>query len=266
MVWTRLSGGFAFAQAGVMAPFRDLLSTTNHQFYWDQTLDDLFTQSKEIIVNKIIAGVKSFEIDRPTCLATDWSKTGIGYFLLQKHCSCRTEDGPNCGNGHWQIILAGSRFTKEAESRYAPVEGEALALIYDLESCRMFVLGCPSLLVAVDHKPLLKIFSDQALENIKNPRLFNFKETIKHVPGSLHTGPDAASRFPASHSKSTQNIDNCRSMMMTNIRDSYMSDTTNTDEPIDAMIADSLAATYKADSYFDHICQIYSGWVPIQPQ
>ena len=57
---------YAIAQAGVMAPFRDLLSTTNRQFYWDQTLDDLFTQSKEIIVNKIIAGVKSFEIDRPT--------------------------------------------------------------------------------------------------------------------------------------------------------------------------------------------------------
>ena len=49
---------YAFAQAEVMAPFRDLLRTTNHQFYWDQTLDDLFTHSKEIIVNKIIAGVK----------------------------------------------------------------------------------------------------------------------------------------------------------------------------------------------------------------
>lgn len=34
----------------------------------------------------------------------------------------------------------------------------------------MFVLGCPNLLVTVDHLPLVKIFSDQALENIKkNP-------------------------------------------------------------------------------------------------
>ena len=84
------------------------------------------------------------------------------------------------------------------------MEGEALALIYGLESCRMFILGCPDLLVTVDHQPLTKIFSDQALENIKNARLLNFKERslmykfkIKLRSGKLNTVPDCASRYPA---------------------------------------------------------------------
>ena len=110
------------------------------------------------------------------------------------------DKAPYCGPGHWKLIFAGSRFTKDAESRYAPVEGEALALVYGLQQCRMFVLGCPDLLVAVDHKPLVKLFSDQSLENFKNPRLLSLKEktlmyrfTIKHVAGKAHVGPDAAS-------------------------------------------------------------------------
>ena len=69
----------------------------------------------------------------------------------------------------------------------------------------MFILGCPDLLVTVDHQPLVKIFSDQVLENIKNPRLFTFKERslmyrfhIKHVPGKLNATPDCTSRYLAS--------------------------------------------------------------------
>ena len=195
---------YVFSQAEVMAPFRELLRTKNRKFYWDETLERLFRESKRVIVQKIENGVKTFEINRTTGLATDYSKTGISYFLFQKHCNCPSEAGMSCGEGHWKLILAGSRFTNDAESRYSPVEGEALALVYGLESCRMFVLGCPDLLVTVDHQPLTKIFSDQALENIKNPRLFNFKERalmykfrIKHRPGKLNAAPDCASRYPA---------------------------------------------------------------------
>ena len=82
-----------------------------------------------------MAGVQIFDPKKPTCLATDWSKTGIGF---------------------WQITLVGSRFTNDAESRYAPVEGEALAVADALNKARYFFLGCENLIVAVDHKPLLK--------------------------------------------------------------------------------------------------------------
>ena len=48
------------------------------------------------------------------------------------------KEAPNCGIEHWKLILSGSRFCKDAESRYRPVEGEALAVAYALESTRMY--------------------------------------------------------------------------------------------------------------------------------
>ena len=57
----------------------------------------------------------------------DWSKTGIGFWLLQKHCPC-PEEGPLCCNDGWKVTLVGSRFTHAAETRYEPIEGEALAV------------------------------------------------------------------------------------------------------------------------------------------
>ena len=202
---------FAFAQTELMAPFRDLLKH-NRKFFWDDTLEQLFQQTKVKIVHQIEEGIKAFDCSKATCLCTDWSKNGIGFFLFQQSCRCEAIEGPHCGGGHWQIVFAGSRFTTEAESRYAPIEGEALAVVYSLESSRMFVTGCPRLIVAVDHKPLLKILSDQQpLDQIKNPRLQRFKEramryqfTIKHTPGTKNSSADAASRYPVgSPSKSS---------------------------------------------------------------
>ena len=107
-------------------------------------------------------------------------------------------------------MFAGSRFTTPAESRYAPVEGEALAVADALDRCRMFLLGCPDLLVVVDHRPLLHILNDRSLEDIANPRLFKLKErtlryrfTIQHTAGKWHRGPDAVSRYPSSRHAST---------------------------------------------------------------
>ena len=107
-------------------------------------------------------GVRIFDKSKPTCLATYWSKTGIGYWLFQKHCKCPSKD-PFCCHTGWKVTLVGSRFTHAAESRYAPIEGEALAVADALDKARFFVLSCSNLIVAVDHKPLLKIFDDQSL-------------------------------------------------------------------------------------------------------
>lgn len=67
--------------------------------------------------------------------------------MFQKHCACPTRE-LFCG---WRITLVGSRFT---ESRYAAIEGEALAVAEALEKCRHFILGCSEL---YDHKPVVNI-------------------------------------------------------------------------------------------------------------
>ena len=73
----------------MMAPFKPFLSP-KVKFNWTPELETAFTESKEAIIQAIRKGVQIFDITKPTCLRIDWSakKKGIGYFLLQKHCSC----------------------------------------------------------------------------------------------------------------------------------------------------------------------------------
>lgn len=193
---------YCFSMTGRMKPFRDLLKPSQ-PFYWDNTLQSLFDESKDLIISEVIDGVRIFDKERPTCLATDWSKDGIGFWLLQKHCLCANVIPYCCPDG-WKTTLAGSRFTHAAESRYAPIEGEALAVADSLAKVRHFVLGCKDLIVAVDHKPLVKLFSDRRLEDIHNPRLANLKEKtlqyrfrMLHIPGKRNCAPDALSRYPS---------------------------------------------------------------------
>jgi len=83
------------------------------------------------------------------------------------------------------------------------VEGEALALADGLHRARFFVLGCEELLIAVDHKPLLKIFGDRSLNDIENLRLRKLKEKtlqyrfkMVHLPGARNKAEDAVSHHP----------------------------------------------------------------------
>ena len=114
--WFGLVNQIAYATAvsPAMQPFRGLLKPTS-AWYWDDTLDRLFQSSKQELVKAVEAGVTAYEMNRHTCLATDWSKTGLGYFLLQKHCDCEMTNVPNCCTDGWKLITAGVRFTNEAE-------------------------------------------------------------------------------------------------------------------------------------------------------
>ena len=192
---------YAFSMTERMAPFRQFLKP-NTPFYWDQDMDSLFMESKLQIVHEIEHGVRIFDKSKPTCLTTDWSKTGVGFWLFQKHCSC-TDVKPFCCRDGWRVTLVGSRFTHPAESRYAPIEGEALAVANALDKARFFVLGCSNLIIAVDHKPLLRIFGDRSLDAISNPRIRNLKEKtlryrfhMMHIPGVKNRAADALSRHP----------------------------------------------------------------------
>ena len=185
-----------------MAPFKPFLSP-KHKFVWSPELDEVFASSKRAIVEAIQEGVRIFDISRKTCLRPDWSTNGTGYFLTQKQCPC-TSSIPDCCPDGWHIILAGSRFLSSAESRYAPIEGEALAVAWGLEQTRFFTQGCDDLLIITDHKPLVKIFGDRNLDEITNTRLFRLKQrtlpwrfSIVHMPGKSNLAADATSRNPS---------------------------------------------------------------------
>ena len=91
-----------------------------------------------------------------TVLNTDWSKIGISGVVLQKYCLCEKID-LRCCNARWKLVFCGSKFCSPAESRYSPVEGEALAVAWGLWKAK-FLLGSRNLHVAVDHKPCLGLY------------------------------------------------------------------------------------------------------------
>ena len=191
---------WAYSLGPIMQPFRELIKSKS-EFHWNATLENAFNESKNIIIQLVKEGVSTFDVNKVTCLAPDWSKQGMGFLLLQKYCSCPLTKAPVCCPEGWHLVFAGSRFCTDAESRYAPIEGEASAIAWALNKCRMYVVGCPNLLVVTDHAPLLGIFGNRDLSKISNPRLFKLKEktlpyrfSIQHCPGKWHRGSDAMSR------------------------------------------------------------------------
>ncbi|MEL6804837.1 MAG: ribonuclease H family protein, partial [Bacteroidota bacterium] len=131
---------YNLASAEVMLPFQKLLSPTI-QYEWTDDMNNAFVKSKEKIISEMTKGVEIFRKDLPTCLTTDWSKNGLGFWLFQKHCTCYPEK-PFCCKTGWKVVLVGSRFTNKAESNYKPIEGEALAVVDALNKARHFVLCC----------------------------------------------------------------------------------------------------------------------------
>jgi len=79
---------YAFTAANQMMAFRQLLRPDT-AFQWNDELENAFQESKKVITKEIEEGIAIFDTNRPTCLVTDWSRSGIGFWLLQKHCSCK---------------------------------------------------------------------------------------------------------------------------------------------------------------------------------
>ena len=201
---------WAYANGKEMQPFRDLVKP-NSCFQWTDELESLFEECKSRIIHQVSKGVKKYDIQRATCLQTDFSKEGLGYLLLQKYCNCSVEDAPLCCKEGWELVFAGSRFTKGAEANYAPTEGEALAVAWGLNHAHIFTKGCPKLIIATDHEPLLGILNNKPMEAIRNPRLLRLKEhtlqfnfTIKYTRGKWNRAPDALSRYPDFKSAQTE--------------------------------------------------------------
>ena len=126
-----------------MAPFRDFLSP-KCKFMWTEKLNQSFNESKEMIIDAIRSGVQIFDLEKLTCLRPDWSKQGLGYFLMQKHCKYNSRL-PDCCTTGWKVTLAGSRFLNGAEKNYAAIEGESLAIAWSLRR-QSILLGTAKIL------------------------------------------------------------------------------------------------------------------------
>ena len=69
--WSHLMGD-------TMNNFRDLVKPTNKTWEWTPTLKAKFKLAKEEIIRRVKDRVKYYDINKLTCVSSDWSKVGIG--------------------------------------------------------------------------------------------------------------------------------------------------------------------------------------------
>ena len=175
--------------ATLLSPLRPLLRTRN-EFVWSDDFEHAFKAAKASLTSA--PTLAYFDPTKPTRLCTDASRQGLGFILQQQHADA------------WLIIQAGSRFLSDAESRYAVVELELLAVSWAINKCHMFLAGM-HFTVVTDHHPLIPILNTHRLDEIENPRLQRLKTKImgytfkaEWLKGALNHAPDALSRYPSS--------------------------------------------------------------------
>ena len=56
--------------------------------YWDAELERIFTKTKTELSRLVEKGLAYYDISRKTAVITDWSKSGIGFVIMQKYCTC----------------------------------------------------------------------------------------------------------------------------------------------------------------------------------
>jgi len=171
----------------VSDPLRKM-TMKNAVFDWRPEHQGAFEQIKKMLTSPLV--VKPFDPRLPTQLLTDASRLyGIGYALVQLE-----------GNG-FRLIQCGSRSLLPAESNYATIELELLAIQWAVHTCRFFFLGIKTFEILTDHKPLVGII-EKPMSEITNrllrirEKLLDYRFTIKWVEGKTHFIADALSRAP----------------------------------------------------------------------
>ncbi|XP_065190896.1 uncharacterized protein K02A2.6-like [Sycon ciliatum] len=177
--------------AELSEPLRPLLKTSN-EFAWDQQHTIAFQAVKAILTESPVLAF--FQPGKPLRLETDASvKNGLGFALWQQH-----------DDQQWHLIQCGSRFLSDAETRYAVIELECLAVVWAVHKCRLYLSGAQFSLIT-DHRPLVPIINSYTLDQIENSRLLRLIMKLRPYQvkaswrkGSEHVFADALSRHPVS--------------------------------------------------------------------
>ena len=107
--------GSSDAVSSTLSPLCLLLSSKN-DVLWSPDHTDAFNKAKEVLTTAPI--LEFYDVTQPTQLLTDASCLGLGFVLQQMH------------HGEWKLVQAGSRFVTDAETRYAVIELQLLAVAW----------------------------------------------------------------------------------------------------------------------------------------
>ena len=163
------------------ADLRNLLKN-DVPFVWNESYQKSFQNVKDQICTS--ATLQYFDTNKETVIQVDASLRGLGVVLLQ-------EGKP---------IAFASKALHDAETRYANIERELLAVVFGCERFHTFVYG-KQFVVESDHKPLEMIqhkpltAAPPRLQRMLL-RLQPYDMTIKYRPGKEITLADGLSRLP----------------------------------------------------------------------
>ena len=135
---------FAKGISGVTQPLRDLIKDDT-DFLWDESVHG----AAVVKIKKMLSEtpvLRYFDPSVPLTLQCDASERGLGACILQKE----------------QPIAYASRSLTDAETRYAQIEKEMLAIIFGLKRFDHYAYGRP-ITVESDHKPL-EMINKKALQ------------------------------------------------------------------------------------------------------
>ena len=103
-------------------PLRAMLKKDN-VFHWEEQQTQSFQQIKTLIARANNTPLRYYDKNLPVTVQADASLRGLGVCLIQKH------------NGGDQPIAFASKSLTDAETRYANIERELLAIIF---ACQCF--------------------------------------------------------------------------------------------------------------------------------
>ena len=187
----------------LLAPLKSLLKK-GVLFQWLPEHQAAFECAREHLASsKVLA---YYSPSRQTRLIVDASRlNGLGFVLKQKQ-----------DDESWKPVQAGSRFLTPAETRYAMVELEMLAIAWACQKSRLFVEGLPrqQFEIWTDHAPLVPILEKQALPDISNKRLQRLKMKVDHltfktvwIKGTDNVEADALSQHPCTQPNPEDELD-----------------------------------------------------------
>lgn len=166
----------------IAAPLRDLLKK-DVEFVWNKVHHASFTLLKERISQSPV--LRYYSPNEEVTVSVDASAHGLGACLLQ---------------GGRPVAYAARTLTP-AETRWAQIEKELLAIVFGCTRFHQYVYGHSSVTVETDHKPLESIFkkplnSTPARLQRMLMKLQGYALRICYKPGKLMFIADTLSRAP----------------------------------------------------------------------
>lgn len=205
-------------------------------FVWEANHDKEWKELIRALTSAPLLAI--FDPSRQTKLSADASSFAVGAALFQLH------------DQDWRPVAYASRVLSSAETRYAQIEKEVLAVTFACERFKEFVVGFP-VIVETDHRPLLAISQKNLSEMPPRLqryflRLMPFDITLQYVPGRQLLLADTLSRIQGTQPCSPE-CEQDVSIHATSVLASIVSENTKTelasatlDDPYLSQVVESL--------------------------